>query len=125
MAPFFSSSANIRSAVLDENYTTNWITPEGAQVLVPVREQISQLMLSLYAAGKAGHAMLLDCRDLSKQFVPLDNKELRVVIVNSMVRHELSEGEHTISVRLAGNDHAPLGPESTIKVNIPQPQPEQ
>jgi galactokinase len=38
--------------------------------------------------------MLLDCRDQSRQFVPLDTRELRVVIVNSMVRHELSEGEY-------------------------------
>ena len=49
---------------------------------------------TIVASGKAGHAMLLDCRDLSKQFVPLDNKELRVVVANSMVRHELSEGEY-------------------------------
>jgi galactokinase len=49
---------------------------------------------TIVAAGKAGHAMLLDCRDLSKQFVPLDTRELRVVIANSMVKHELSEGEY-------------------------------
>jgi galactokinase len=46
------------------------------------------------AFGKPGHAMLLDCRDLSKQFVPLDPSELRVVIVNSMVKHELTGGEY-------------------------------
>jgi galactokinase len=49
---------------------------------------------TIVASAKAGHAMLLDCRDLTKQFVPIDNRELRVVIVNSMVRHELSEGEY-------------------------------
>ena len=38
--------------------------------------------------------MLLDCRDLSKQFVPIDPRELRVVIINSMVKHELSGGEY-------------------------------
>jgi galactokinase len=38
--------------------------------------------------------MLLDCRDLSKQFVPLDPNELRVVIANSMVKHELTGGEY-------------------------------
>jgi galactokinase len=46
------------------------------------------------ASGKPGHAMLLDCRDLSKQFVPLDSEELRVVIINSMVKHELTGGEY-------------------------------
>ena len=38
---------------------------------------------TIVAAGKAGHAMLLDCRDLSKQFIPIDANELRVVIVNT------------------------------------------
>ncbi|MEO6436044.1 MAG: galactokinase [Tepidisphaeraceae bacterium] len=45
---------------------------------------------TIVASARAGHAMLLDCRDLSKQFVALDPNELRVVIVNSMVKHELS-----------------------------------
>jgi galactokinase len=49
---------------------------------------------TIVAAGKAGTAMLLDCRDLSKQFIPIDPKDLRVVIVNSMVKHELSGGEY-------------------------------
>jgi galactokinase len=49
---------------------------------------------TIVAAGKPGTAMLLDCRDLSKSFIPLDPKELRVVVVNSMVKHELSGGEY-------------------------------
>jgi galactokinase len=49
---------------------------------------------TIVAAGKAGSAMLLDCRDLSKQFIPIDPTALRVVIVNSMVKHELSGGEY-------------------------------
>jgi galactokinase len=49
---------------------------------------------TIVASGKAGHAMLLDCRDLSKQFVPLDAGDLTVVITNSMVKHELSGGEY-------------------------------
>jgi galactokinase len=49
---------------------------------------------TIVASGRAGHAMLLDCRDNSKTFVPIDPKELRVVIVNSMVKHELSDGEY-------------------------------
>ncbi len=49
---------------------------------------------TIVAAGRAGHAMLLDCRDLSRRFVPIDSNELRVVIVNSMVRHALVDGEY-------------------------------
>jgi galactokinase len=49
---------------------------------------------TIVASAKAGHAMLLDCRDLSKQFVPLDAAELKIVVVNSMVKHELGSGEY-------------------------------
>jgi galactokinase len=49
---------------------------------------------TIIASARAGTAMLLDCRDLSKQFVALDANELRVVVVNSMVKHELSGGEY-------------------------------
>ncbi len=49
---------------------------------------------TIVAGAKAGHAMLLDCRDLTKTFVPLDPRELRVVVANSMVKHELSGGEY-------------------------------
>jgi galactokinase len=49
---------------------------------------------TIVAAGRAAHAMLLDCRDLSKKFIPIDPAKLRVVIVNSMVKHELTGGEY-------------------------------
>jgi galactokinase len=49
---------------------------------------------TIVAAGRAGTAMLMDCRDLTKQFIPIDPAALRVVIVNSMVKHELSGGEY-------------------------------
>jgi galactokinase len=50
--------------------------------------------MTIVAGGKANHAMLLDCRDLSKQYVVVDSADLRVVIVNTMVKHELSGGEY-------------------------------
>jgi galactokinase len=49
---------------------------------------------TIVAGGRAGTAMLLDCRDLSKKFIPIDPNDLRVVIVNSMAEHELSGGEY-------------------------------
>lgn len=48
----------------------------------------------IVAAGKADHALLLDCRDLSKQYIALDARDLRIVVCNSMVQHELSGGEY-------------------------------
>jgi galactokinase len=49
---------------------------------------------TIVIGGRRDHAMLLDCRDLTRQFIPLDSAELRIVIVNSMVKHELSGGEY-------------------------------
>jgi galactokinase len=39
--------------------------------------------------------MLLDCRDRSTRHAPLDDPDLRVLISNSNVKHELVAGEYT------------------------------
>ncbi|MCC6424971.1 MAG: galactokinase [Phycisphaerales bacterium] len=51
---------------------------------------------TIVSSGREGHAMLFDCRNGTKQFIRIDEKELRVVIVNSMVKHELSGGEYAL-----------------------------
>ena len=48
----------------------------------------------IVASAREGHAMLYDCRSGEKKFITLDPAEVHVVIVNSMVRHELSSGEY-------------------------------
>jgi galactokinase len=45
--------------------------------------------------GAAGHALLLDCRSLAFRLVPID-PSVRLVICNSMVRHELAAGEYNL-----------------------------
>jgi galactokinase len=49
---------------------------------------------TIVAGAREGAAMLLDCRDLSKRFVSIDANELRVVVANTMVSHELGSGEY-------------------------------
>jgi galactokinase len=49
---------------------------------------------TIVATGREGHALMLDCRDLRKQYVPLDSSKARIVIANTMVKHELSSGEY-------------------------------
>jgi hypothetical protein len=39
--------------------------------------------------------------------------------------HELTPGSHSIEVALAGNDHKPLGPKQTVRVEIPKAGPTQ
>ncbi|XP_075224758.1 galactokinase-like [Lycorma delicatula] len=46
--------------------------------------------------GKEGHALLLDCRTLEAQLVPINDPNLVFVITNSNVKHELASGEYAI-----------------------------
>jgi galactokinase len=43
--------------------------------------------------GKQGHALMLDCRSLEYRLLPIPDSA-RVVICNTMVKHELSGGEY-------------------------------
>ena len=43
--------------------------------------------------GVAGHALMLDCRSLEYRLLPVP-REFRLVVCNSMVRHELASGEY-------------------------------
>jgi galactokinase len=43
--------------------------------------------------GVTGQALMLDCRSLEYQLLPIP-KDLRLVVCNSMVRHELASGEY-------------------------------
>jgi galactokinase len=45
--------------------------------------------------GKAGHALMLDCRSLAYQFVPIP-PGVSIVICNTMVRHKLAGGEYNV-----------------------------
>ncbi len=46
------------------------------------------------AGGKAGYALLLDCRSLAIDYYPIPTHDLRVVIINTLVKHELTGGEY-------------------------------
>jgi galactokinase len=43
--------------------------------------------------GKAGHALLLDCRSLEFEYIPIPDRA-RMVVCNTMVKHEHASGEY-------------------------------
>ncbi|HYX28192.1 MAG TPA: galactokinase [Pyrinomonadaceae bacterium] len=43
--------------------------------------------------GKAGHAVMLDCRSLESQALPIP-QEVKLVVCNTMVKHELASSEY-------------------------------
>jgi galactokinase len=46
------------------------------------------------ALGRAGHALLIDCRTLETEAIPVDTTETLVVICDTRVKHELSASEY-------------------------------
>lgn len=48
------------------------------------------------ANARAGHALLLDCRSLKFENVPLDTSKIAVVICDTRVKHELSTSEYNV-----------------------------
>lgn len=44
--------------------------------------------------GEKDHALFLDCRTLDYQLVPLDGDKSKIVICNTMVKHELGSSEY-------------------------------
>jgi galactokinase len=71
-------------------------------------------IMDQYAAcfGRAGHALLLDCRDLTRQEIPFDPVGLQVFVIPSGVKHSLAGGAYEQrvracqeAVRLIAGDH--------------------
>ncbi|CAF0785170.1 unnamed protein product [Adineta ricciae] len=44
--------------------------------------------------AKADHALLIDCRDNTSQYIPMINKNVCVLVTNSNVKHELGAGTY-------------------------------
>lgn len=49
----------------------------------------------------------------------VDDDPVIETTATTMSFRDLDSGNHTITVMLSGNDHAPLGPSQTLQVNIP------
>lgn len=48
----------------------------------------------IVADARSGHATLFDCRSMEKRYVPIDPADVRVLVCNSMVKHQLTGGEY-------------------------------
>ncbi|HEY1402669.1 MAG TPA: galactokinase, partial [Pyrinomonadaceae bacterium] len=46
------------------------------------------------ALGRAGHALLIDCRSLETQAIPVDTTETLIAICDTRVKHELAASEY-------------------------------
>jgi galactokinase len=60
---------------------------------IGARVGIMDQLVSCY--GKRGHALFLDCRSLEFELLPIP-EDVRMVICNTMVKHELASGEYNL-----------------------------
>ena len=65
---------------------------QSAEHRVGVRCGIMDQFISLH--GRRGHAIILDCRDLSYVAVPLPTGQAKVVVIDSGVRRKLTSGAY-------------------------------
>ena len=49
----------------------------------------------------------------------VDDGPVIATTVTKLSFHDLSQGKHVFQIVLAGNDHKPLGPETTLSVTVP------
>lgn len=49
----------------------------------------------------------------------LDNNPAIATTATKLSFHDLEPGSHSITVKLVGNDHRPLGPQETVMLTIP------
>jgi galactokinase len=70
--------------------------------------------------GKAGHAVLIDCRSLEGRLVPLSDPNIVILITNSNVRHELSASEYPLRRRQCEQAAAILGFDKLRDVSLAQ-----
>lgn len=99
-----SSSAALCSGygfALNELFSAGLTRLELAQIgqltehhFVGARVGIMDQFASLY--GKAGCLIRLDCRSMDHEYIPFDFPDHRIILVNTMVKHELSGSEYNV-----------------------------
>jgi len=96
-----SSSASLEiSTALALMWTSNFELPPLEMVRICQRAEHEYAgtrcgMMDQFVTtfGRSQHALMLDCRSLEYQLLPIP-ADARVVVANSMVRHELAAGEY-------------------------------
>jgi galactokinase len=70
--------------------------------------------------AQPGHLLLLDCRSRQRTLVPLANSAVGLLVINTMVRHELSSGEYAVRRSQCREAAALLGVNSLRDVTAEQ-----
>jgi galactokinase len=95
-----SAALEVCTATLIETVTSRRIEPvekallcqkaehEFAGVPCGIMDQFISVM------GRENHLLLLDCRSRETQFIPVNDSSVKLMIINSNLKHELGNGEY-------------------------------
>ncbi|MEM6333894.1 MAG: galactokinase [Planctomycetota bacterium] len=95
-----SAALEVATATLIESLSGKTIDPVEKALLCQKAEQdfagVPCGIMDQYisAMGKAGHALLIDCKTNEPTAVPLDDPSIAVLVIDSADPHELSGGEY-------------------------------
>ena len=68
--------------------------------------------------GKAGHAILVDCRDNTSKLVPFNDDDICVLVTDSNVKHQLSSGKFAENVHHCEDAAKLLGKTKNVEEEI-------
>jgi galactokinase len=100
-----SAALEVATATLGEALAGSAIDPIEKALLCQEAEHtyagVPCGIMDQFAAvfARSGRLLLLDCRSRRWELVPLASEEVAVLIINTMVRHELSGGEYALRRR--------------------------
>jgi galactokinase len=93
-----SAALEVAGATLGEVLTGRVLDPVEKALLCQKAENVFAGMpcgiMDQFAVtfGKSGHLLLLDCQSLEHQLVPMHGSDTEILVINTMVRHELTDG---------------------------------
>ena len=79
------------------------------EVKCGIMDQFANMM------GRKDHVILLDCRDLSYQYIPLLLDGYQIVLLNSKVHHELASGEYNLRRKQCDEGLMIIGSDSPVR----------
>ncbi len=106
---------DIRYAVIDQSCTQNWVTPSGAQVLIPIRERIREVRDYVFWETDADVVQ----QEAEDAVIELLNGTTRVGLASETSRYLEGEG---LTVAHFDNADRQDYARTTIIVNRPKPQ---
>ncbi|RWS04596.1 hypothetical protein B4U79_06284 [Dinothrombium tinctorium] len=106
------TDANLTISLKEKAELCQKAEQEYADVPCGIMDQLISFM------GKEDHALLIDCRTLETEFIPISDSNIAFLVCNSNVRHSLAESEYSNRRKACEQVASMLGKRSLRDVSI-------